>query len=1010
MIYDDYQEILFKYRNTYGDMTLVLMECGSFYELYDDGTKMTNLREIGSLLGIQVSRRNKSIIEVSRSNLEMAGFPSYALNKFLNILTKNNYTVVVVSQTTPPPNPKREVTHIASPGTYIEDESYMNKYESNYLMCIYLEKHIDFRTKQPTIAIGCSLIDIGTGKTYCLELVSRINDLQYPLDELYRISSSFCPREIIICSLIDNDIITFEQIIKHLDIEDKCLHNYTKNFDNSLTKMSYQEEILKRVFHHQSLGLLSCIEFLGLDMKPCALTSYVKLIQFVHEHNERCLVNIKQPCILEESNSLILSYNSIKQLDIVPPEQYTKSKSLLDILNNCKTAVGRRYFKERLVTPMKNAVEIENSYQNIEALLSDKQFIQIREILANIYDIERLFKRVDFNSIHPNELYNLYVSSTLLHQITLIYPNNHYNITHIISLIKDYFSTAFNIDELPKYNLDNISAAIFNKGFDKEIDELYNDYNETKNFFETFVDKLNNIAKDIFFKLESNDRDGLYILTTNKRWQEFIKCNNNTTIVIDTKKIVVNTLTFKNVSHSSSNIKITHTYFQSLNEHIDSIDMKLKKKVLEIYKISLKTFSSSISPYVIHLCKTLAEVDYYSCCAYNAFNNRYNKPTINNKYENKSYLQIQQLRHPIIEKLLTDIQYITNDISLGIPEEEDGILLYGLNSSGKSSLMKSIGIAIVMAQAGMYVACENMEFYPYDYIFTRILSCDDIYKGQSTFTKEIMELRGILKRSNRNSLILGDELCSGTESISALSIVSAGIYTLSQRKSSFMFATHLHDLVNISEVNSLTNVKTYHLSVEYDTKSKKLIYNRQLQEGNGSTLYGLEVCRSLDMDKEFLELANSVRHQLLNTHSNILPSTSNNNKYNKKVYLDRCQICNNKAQEIHHIQQQKDADENGFIGSYHKNSKFNLVCLCEKCHDQVHNGTLEIYGYRQTSDGIELDFVLKEPEKRFNSIKDDIKELLNQNPPPKKKDVITFLMQKHNVSKYKIEKEIKASC
>jgi DNA mismatch repair protein MutS len=213
--------------------------------------------------------------------------------------------------------------------------------------------------------------------------------------------------------------------------------------------------------------------------------------------------------------------------------------------------------------------------------------------------------------------------------------------------------------------------------------------------------------------------------------------------------------------------------------------------------------------------------------------------------------------------------------------------------------------------------------------------------------------------------------------------------------------------VNIEEVNSLTNVKTYHLSVEYDIKTKKLIYNRKLQPGNGSTLYGLEVCRSLDMDKEFLELANSVRHQLLNTHMNILPSTSNNNKYNKKVYLDRCQICNNKADEIHHIQQQKDADENGFIGSYHKNSKFNLVCLCEKCHDQVHDGMLEIYGYRQTSDGIELDFTLKEAEKGFNSIEDDIKDLFNQTPIPKKKDIITLLMQKHNVSKYKVEKVIK---
>ena len=148
-------------------------------------------------------------------------------------------------------------------------------------------------------------------------------------------------------------------------------------------------------------------------------------------------------------------------------------------------------------------------------------------------------------------------------------------------------------------------------------------------------------------------------------------------------------------------------------------------------------------------------------------------------------LLLIKLRHPLIEIFQTDIPYIPNDVDLN----ESGILLYGINSAGKSSYMKSVGVNLIMAQAGMFVASESFEYSPYDKIFTRIPGGDNLFKGQSTFVAEICELRSILKYSTNRSLIIGDELASGTESISAISIVAAGIKTLSERKSSFIFAT-----------------------------------------------------------------------------------------------------------------------------------------------------------------------------------------------------------------------------
>jgi len=1041
MIYDDYETYLATYSKLYGEKTIVLLECGSFYELYDDGTRQTNLREIGDLLGIQVSRRNKSIVEVSRGNLEMAGFPSYALNKFLNILTRNNYTVVVVSQTTPPPNPKREVTHIVSPGTYIEDDTLV---ETNYLMCLYLEKHIDFKTKMPTLAVGASLIDLGTGKTHCMETVSRANDIQYPLDELYRICVAFSPREVIVCSSQETatDIVTYEQIIRHLDLEDKCHHNNTFDFDKNITKASYQEELLKRVFTGSQRGLLSCIEYVGLENLPCARVSYVRMLQFIHNHNERVLVKVAPPSIIQEANTLILSYNSIKQLDILSSthnaSQSTISKnhsqSLFDILNNCKTAVGRRYFKERIMSPLRNPKQLQSCYDSIQYLLDDNRFRNVREILMDVYDMERLFRRVDLGTIHPCELWNIHQSCYNLGKAMdiacgTLYFKTHYHMTSNISThLEDISACITNtclLEELPKYNQDNISACIFKKGFNERLDNLYEDHMYIKGFFDECVTELNKLhqnkqnTSDTLFKLECNERDGYYLLITSKRFQEFSKAHAKSSITIGDNVIEVSSLTSKSVSSSSASVKVSHALLSKNNDTLDIIGLKLKKCVVDVYKQYLKTLSDTTSQYAATICQALAEIDYTTCCAYNAFTYKYTMPVIKDSYDSKSYIKAQSLRHPIIERISTETCYVSNDISLGIPEEQDGILLYGLNSSGKSSLMKSIGISIVMAQSGMFVPCDAMEFWPYDYIFTRILSCDDIFKGQSTFTKEMLELRGILKRSNKNSLVLGDELCSGTESISALSIVSAGIQTLAKRECSFVFATHLHDLVNIENVKTLNNVRVYHLSVEYDNQSKRLIYDRKLKEGNGSTLYGLEVCKSLDLDAEFLQLANSVRHKLLDTHENILSTTSNHNKYNKRVYVDKCQVCGDKASEIHHIAQQKDADSNGYIGTFHKNEKFNLVSLCEACHDQVHHGNLVIKGYKLTSEGVVLDFhetfaesssTMKIPiaSTEVSTLEQEIQNLMSKTPRLKKVEAVKILQTKFkDISKYKIEKSLK---
>ena len=147
--------------------------------------------------------------------------------------------------------------------------------------------------------------------------------------------------------------------------------------------------------------------------------------------------------------------------------------------------------------------------------------------------------------------------------------------------------------------------------------------------------------------------------------------------------------------------------------------------------------------------------------------------------QKNSFVNIKNMRHPIIERINTASEYVPNDVMIGL-EGTSGMLLYGCNAVGKSSLMKAIGLNIIMAQAGMYVPASEFIYQPFDYIFTRIADNDNLFKGQSSFAVEMSELRSILKRSNSRNIVLGDELCSGTESVSAQSIFAASVIKLAK--------------------------------------------------------------------------------------------------------------------------------------------------------------------------------------------------------------------------------------
>ena len=240
-----------------------------------------------------------------------------------------------------------------------------------------------------------------------------------------------------------------------------------------------------------------------------------------------------------------------------------------------------------------------------------------------------------------------------------------------------------------------------------------------------------------------------------------------------------------------------------------------------------------------------------------------------------------------------------------------------------------------MSQAGFYVPCSKFVLAPYQKIYTRILGNDNLFKGLSTFAVEMSELRTILESADQKSLVIGDELCSGTESNSARSIFTAGVEWLHNKKSSFIFATHFHEIVNYDEIVNLERVKMMHLAVTYNPGLDCLIYDRKLRPGPGKDMYGLEVCKSLNLSSEFLSRAHSLRMKYNSKECNILSAESS--RYNTNKLKGTCEMCGSEGQEIHHLVHQSEADKTGYVGTFHKNHPANLQNVCEKCHDKLHD-------------------------------------------------------------------------
>lgn len=987
-ILDEYFRLFDKYSNKYGkNNTILLMQVGSFHEAYQTLDKGPILQKISDMLNIMVSRKNKSITDISMKNPWMMGFPSPSLQKFLKILIDNGYTVVIGDQVTAPPNPKRAITNIISPGTYLDD----NTPDVNNIISIYIEEVNNM------YLIGLSTLDLTTGKSIVHEIYSQTDDKKICLDETIRFMYSNLAKEIVITTNnIDSNKIN--EIVSYLEISDKTYHYQTitqmmNAGKKSIFKLSYQQEVLKKIY--KNTGLLSPIEYLDLEQLTYGRLSFIILLNYAYDHSHNIINNIDKPELFNESKYLNLGNNAMFQLNLLTFDrdnltnmynEKTQYKSLFDVLNKTSTPMGRRLLKHNLSQPLVSVSEIESRYTFIDQLMKNNKWEEVKQKLVGINDIERYSRKISLNIINPIDFYNWIQSISNSMELYNYLLSNKLNICDSRDILLNmnkmlsFISKHFEVDELSKYLINDISGRIFKNGYHKDIDTLNKKIDKCSKYMDaiswglsTYLDNyLKTNSDNKLIKIESNDREGYFLILTKRRaevLENSLKTNKIIKFEYETNEYVLKyeDLEFRHLP-KGNNSKIFITEFvrnsSRMIEYIDELKSLQKKYYVEFLSNLWTKYEKLIN--IIN--KSIALIDYLKAGAEIAIKYHYCIPTITNKYNEKSYFKAFELRHPIIELINTDLEYIPTDIELGTSigyqssndnKSQDGILLFGLNSAGKSSLQKSIGIAIIMAQMGYPVASKNFTYYPYNSLFTRISANDNIFKGLSSFALEISELRSIIKRSNKNTLVIADEVCKGTEHKSSLIIVMTMLEILSKKETSFITATHLHDITAIDRLSNLKNIKLYHLHVEYNEEKNTILYDRVLKSGSGDNFYGLNVAKFLISDDRFMNLANEIKKEIFELPDLLSNKTSN---YNSNLYMDKCQLCGHipKKSEIpletHHIAFQKDFNNGINNKKFHlqKNHKSNLVVLCHKCHDEIDRDNIVIKGWTNSNNNNEL--------------------------------------------------------
>ena len=781
---------------------ILFYRLGDFYEMFFDDAILASKELELTLTGKDCGLEERA---------PMCGVPHHAADIYINRLIEKGYKVAIGEQVEDPKLAKglvkREVIRIVTPGTNMSAET-LDETKNNYLMCI---SYHNFK-------YGISVADLSTGvfKTCSISTSDKV------IDEI----NKYQPSEIIYQDTFLNSGIDISLTVEKLGI---AVSEAPEQYFNYVSC----EDNLKRHFS------INSVSGLGLNDFPELVVSSGAMLCYLYDTQMNSLKHINHIELYSVDSYMIIDSSTRRNLELTETLRDKQKKgSLLWVLDKTKTAMGARKLREFIEQPLVDIDMIEKRFDAIEASLITRE--ELREYLNSIYDLERLMTRISLKTANPRDM--------LAFKNSIIYLPD---IRHLLKELDcDIFKEIYNnMDELADlYELLDAAiveeppiaikeGGIFKSGYMEEIDRLKLAKSECKNWLAELEDAEREATGIKNLRIKYNKVFGYYFEVTNS---------------------------FKNMVPDYFIRKQTLTNAERYTtDKLDDLSGTILGAEDKLFALEYETYVAlrdKIGEAITRVQKTahyIAQIDAFASLSYVAEKNNYVRPLLNNK----GVIDIKNGRHPVVEMVLGNDMFVSNDTYLDNEDNRISVIT-GPNMAGKSTYMRQTALIVLMAQLGSFVPAEAADIGLVDRIFTRVGASDDLASGQSTFMIEMNEVANILRNATKNSLLILDEIGRGTSTFDGLSIAWAVVEYIANTDllgAKTLFATHYHELTELE--GKLSSVNNYCIAIK--EKGDDIVFLRKIIKGGADRSYGIQVARLAGVPDIVLKRAGEICNQLI---------------------------------------------------------------------------------------------------------------------------------------------------
>ena len=836
---DEYTPMMQHYlatKEAYKDCIL-FYRLGDFYEMFFDDAKIVSKELELTLTGKSCGTKERA---------PMCGVPYHAAETYLNRLVKKGYKVAICEQVEDPKTAKgivkRDVIRIVTPGTNTDSQS-LDESKNNYIMCIVYvaDKY------------GISIADVSTGDYF----VTEVDTERKLLDEI----NKYSPAEIICNEAFYMSGVDLDDIKNRQNICVSALEAWYFSDDTAVGT-------LKEHFKIHSL------ESIGLNDFACGSIAAGSLLKYLYETQKNSLAHMTSIHPYVTGKFMIIDSSTRRNLELVETlREKSKRGSLLWVLDKTKTAMGARTLRSYIEQPLIDKAAITERLDAVTELNSHAiTREELREYLNPIYDLERLITRVTYQTANPRDL--------------IAFKNSIHMLPPIKTLLNDFKSPLLIKIQEQLDALEDIFAMIEN-GIIEEPPLLIHDGGIIKEGYHEEVDRLRKAkteGKQWLAELETKEREKTGIknlkIKFNKVFGYYLEVTNSY------KELVPDYFTRKQTLANAER------YITPELKELEDVILGAEDKLTVLEYELFRTIRESIAAEVVRIQKTakaVAHLDVLASLAYVAEQNHYCRPKLN---ENGT-IDIKGGRHPVVEKMIHNDMFISNDTYLDNHKQRISIIT-GPNMAGKSTYMRQSALIVLMAQIGSFVPADSANIGIVDRIFTRVGASDDLASGQSTFMVEMTEVANILRNATSDSLLILDEIGRGTSTFDGLSIAWAVVEHISNPKllgAKTLFATHYHELTELE--GKLNNVNNYCIAVK--EKGDDIVFLRKIVPGGADKSYGIQVAKLAGLPDSVLERAKVIVEELSandisDIAKNIQVDTAGKKKKNQLDEVDMTQM------------------------------------------------------------------------------------------------------------------------